>query len=78
MAYVGDELPKPFSNLTEKSYVPLAIGFWDSSFFGVAISEEIAIFRFIVNQIDHSAIGQCRMITFFYCVCQITVYNFNF
>ena len=28
MAYVGDELPKPFSNLTEKSYVPLAIGFW--------------------------------------------------
>ncbi len=22
MAYVGDELPKPFSNLTEKSYVP--------------------------------------------------------
>ena len=32
MAYVGDELPKPFSNLTEKSYVPLAIGFWDSSF----------------------------------------------
>ena len=36
MAYVGDELPKPFSNLTEKS-------------------EEIAIFRFIVNQIDHSA-----------------------
>lgn len=32
MAYVGDELAKPFSNLTEKSYVPLAIGFWDSSF----------------------------------------------
>ena len=30
MAYVGDELPKPFSNLTEKSYVPLAIGFWDT------------------------------------------------
>ena len=29
MAYVGDELPKPFSNLTEKSYVPLAIvRFW--------------------------------------------------
>ena len=32
MAYVGDELPEPLSNLTEKSYVPLAIGFWDSSF----------------------------------------------
>ena len=31
MACVGDELPEPFSNLTEKSYVPLAIGVGDSS-----------------------------------------------
>ena len=31
MAYVGDELPEPLSNLAEKSYVPFAIGFWDSS-----------------------------------------------
>lgn len=26
MAYVGDELPEPLSNLVKKSYVPFAIG----------------------------------------------------
>lgn len=27
MAYVGDELPEPLSNLVKKSYVPFAIGY---------------------------------------------------
>lgn len=31
MAYVGDELPEPLSNLVKKSYVPFAIGVRDIS-----------------------------------------------